>query len=285
MAIGTGAALLGAGLGSALIGGSSSRRAASQVAASSDAATAEQRRQFDIATGLMRPSIDAGNASRAQLMQLLGLGGGAAGAGSSALGTRVGPGGFPRLDILSGYGGRTGFGPMARGAFDKMTPNFTAGGTGVAAAGGTASADPLDVIRNTPGYEFQLEQGRRAINANRSAGGTSGGELMKDFARFNQGVASNFYQDYANRLANLAGTGQTAAANQGNLGMMFGQQVGNNLMNAGTARASGILGQGNAFGGFLEQIAGAIGSGVPFNGWPFGGGSGSGGGGIFGSRT
>ncbi len=270
-------ALIG-GLGSALIGSRSSRRAAGQIAGASDAATAEQRRQFDIAMGLAQPGIQAGDAARAQLLNLLGIGRGTAGVGNAALGTQVGRGGFPTnpgVDLMSqlrgpfgalarrARGPTGGFGSLAR---DPMGGEF--GGPGLLPGGtprgGTASADPLDVIRNTPGYNFQLEQGTRALNANRSAGGISGGELLRDFSRFNQGVASSFYQDYANRLANLAGTGQTAAANQGNLAVQTGANIGNTLINAGNARASGILGQGNAFSGFLEQLAGGFGSGFGF---------------------
>ena len=66
MAISTGAAILGGSLGSALLGSRSSKRAANAVAGASDAATAEQRRQFDIATGLAQPGIQAGNDARNQ---------------------------------------------------------------------------------------------------------------------------------------------------------------------------------------------------------------------------
>jgi hypothetical protein len=170
------------------------------MAGSADAATAEQRRQFDVALGLAQPGIEAGDTARDQLLNLLGI-----------------------------------------------------GGDGDAA---------IDVIRNTPGFQFQTEQGTRALNASRSAGGTSGGTLIKDFARFNQGTAASFYQDYANRLANLAGTGQTAANQAGNQAIATGRGVGNTLMTAGGARASGILGQGNAFQNLIQQLTGAAGTGA-----------------------
>lgn len=213
-----------AGIGGSLIGSRASKKAANTVAGASDAATAEQRRQFDIATGLMRPSIDAGNQARDQLMQLLGLGRGTAGAGTAALGTQVGSGGFPMV------------------------------------------GDPLDIIKNTPGYQFQINERTRALNANRSNAGPTGGELMKDFSNYVHGAtAGQFYQDYANRLANLAGTGQMAASNQGALGVQTGANIGNTLQNAGMARASGIIGSGNAFGNLFNDIGGYIGQ----YGWPW----------------
>ncbi len=64
---------------------SGANRSADAIGDASSSSTAEQRRQFDIATGLTQPSIDAGNSARDQLMRLLGLsptgGGGSGGAG------------------------------------------------------------------------------------------------------------------------------------------------------------------------------------------------------------
>ena len=283
------AAILGpiiGGIGGSLIGSRASKNAAGAVAGASDAATAEQRRQFDIATGLAQPGIQAGDAARNQLMQLLGISSGASSGGYQQAAQPQATN--PMLSALANNGGI--YGSMARRALGSQMQSrdqtvgdfrgipegaanrFGGGALGVFnpnpnrnPGGPQASADPLDVIRNTPGYNFQLEQGTRALNANRSAGGISGGELTKDFARFNQGVASSFYQDYANRLANLAGTGQTAATNQGSLAVQSGANIGNTLINAGNARASGILGQGNAWGNVLNDIGGFIGQ----NGWPW----------------
>lgn len=111
-------------------------------------------------------------------------------------------------------------------------------------------------LAGIPGFEFQLEQGARALNANRSTGRTSGGALLKDFARFNQGTASDFYRDYANRLANIAGTGQTAALQAGN--QAIGSSPAGLIVGQGNARASGIVNQTNALTGTIEDIVGAL---------------------------
>jgi len=262
MAIGTAAALLGAGALGAGASALGSRRAASAVEGASNASTAEQRRQFDIATGLTRPAIDAGNTARDQLLRLLGL-------APTATNQQAG--------LSGGFAGpiqdRDGLPPLLRQRLGLDTSG--AGGVSPTAV----SADPLDVIRNTPGFEFQLEQGRRALNTNRSSGDNSGGPLLKDFTRFNQGVSFNFYKDYADRLANIAGTGQTAGTNQAAFGIQLGRDIGNNLQNAGTARASGVLGQSNAFDNLLNQLSQAAGQGLftnPSSGSsiPLGGGQG-----------
>ena len=116
------------------------------------------------------------------------------------------------------------------------------------------TTDPLEIIRNTPGFQFQTEQGTRALNAIRSAGGNSGGALTRDFARFNQGVASSFYQDYANRLANIAGTGQTASTNAGSFALNTGRGVADSIVGAGEARASGIVGASGTLSNFLKDL-------------------------------
>ena len=270
-------------VGGALLGGhlsaEGSRDAADAVAGGSNAAIAENRRQFDLMMQMLRPSVSAGNTARNQLMTLLGLDSGHVVGNAGRL-----PGdgfGLPEGGTFPNYGGRAGLfgedvrlppGSGGRVGVGRLPPSIaqqlgldTAGlGNGNAGQGagqGTGGAqDPLDIIRNTPGYNFRLEQGARALNANRSAGGSSGGDLLRDFARFNQGVASDFYTDYANRLAAIAGLGQTAASNAGSLGIQSAGQIGNALQNAGSARASGILGAGNAYGGAVNDIFRYLGS-------------------------
>ena len=209
------------------------------------------------------PAVNAGNTARNQLMALLGLSAPASVPPQQAFNR------FGSDDFRGRYG--EAFGRMMQnryGGFDELG-RFYNGRTFTPPTTPTPASDPLDIIRNTPGYEFRLEEGRRALNANRSAGGVSGGELMRDFARFNQGVASDFYRDYANRLANLAGTGQQASTQLGSQGITTGQSIGNSLINAGNARASGIIGQGNAFNQFLGGLAQGFGNGT----FSFGGGS------------
>ncbi len=197
-----------------------------KVADASKDAVREERRQFDIALGLARPSIEAGDTARAQLMRLLGL----------------------PVQTRSPVTGLS-FGNDFRFPGTPSGIRTTFGGTTTEGA-----TDPLDIIRNTPGFEFQTEQGRRALNAIRSAGGSSGGDLIRDFTRFNQGVASDFYRDYANRLANLAGTGQQAAQGTGSLAVGSGRGIAGSLLSAGEARASGITGAATGITDLIGQI-------------------------------
>lgn len=109
-------------------------------------------------------------------------------------------------------------------------------------------------VEQTPGYQWRMGQGMQALQ--RSAPGQGGlysGRAGKALERFGQGFASNEFTDQYNRLANLAGLGQTSATNSALAAGQYGQSVGNTLQNMGNARAAGTIGAGNAWTNALEQ--------------------------------
>lgn len=109
-----------------------------------------------------------------------------------------------------------------------------------------------------PGYQFRLAEGEKALGRSAAArGGRMGGRTLKELMRYGQGLASDEYQrgyqrhagrlgDIYNRLAGVAGTGQTTSQSMANLGEMYGQQAGAGLQNIGNVRAAGIMGQQQA---------------------------------------
>lgn len=115
-----------------------------------------------------------------------------------------------------------------------------------------------DEFRQSPDYEFAYQEGLSALDKSAAARGTlQSGGYGRELTRYGQGVASQQFNNYANRLAQLAGGGQAATgsvsaaglATSGNIGnayMAGGQQQGNALQNAATARASGYAGVANA---------------------------------------
>lgn len=116
-----------------------------------------------------------------------------------------------------------------------------------------------------PGYGFRLAEGMKALERSAAARGNllSGGALKRT-TRYAQDMASNefgnaynrFTQNQTNqynRLAGVAGTGQTAAQQIGQQGMQMGQNVGNTLQGIGNARASGYVGGANALTGGIGQ--------------------------------
>jgi hypothetical protein len=109
-------------------------------------------------------------------------------------------------------------------------------------------------LTRDPSYAFRFSEGMKALERARAAGGRmfSGGTERAAIG-FGQDLASTEYGNAFNRLASLAGLGQTATGNMSGQAGQFGTNVGNMMMGAGNARASGYVGQANALTSALGQ--------------------------------
>lgn len=235
MAIGTGAAILGAaalGAGAGLYGSSQAAKAQSRAAGqaaqaqieAAERAGQEQRAIFERQVELQAPFREAGLTAQNRLMTLLGLGGEAT---------------------------EPGFGRYAR---DFSMADF--------------EADPGYGFRMSEGMKA-LERSAAA------RGGLLGGTTLKGIQRFGQDLASQEYQNAFNRyqvnranqlnpLQSLMGAGQTGAnvltTAAGDLGrglagsyMAAGQGAAGGYLGSGQARASGYVGGVNALTGALQS--------------------------------
>lgn len=129
----------------------------------------------------------------------------------------------------------------------------------------TQTFQPSDLALD-PSYKFRLAQGQQQLDASAAARGMTGsGQNLKDIVNFGQGAASQEYQaaydrfmnnqnTLYNRLAGLAGVGQTASTNMTNAGLTAGGNIGSNTM-AGTAASNNFL-----TGGASATAAGTVGS-------------------------
>lgn len=138
-------------------------------------------------------------------------------------------------------------------------------------------APTLADVENTPGYQFTLEQGTKAIDSNAAANGTLlSGNTGKALEDYGQGLASTTYgQDYQRALQTymsnyqslLGGTniglsstgqlgqfGQEASNTTANIDLTSGNQQAAQINNAAAARASGYLSQA----GVLSNMAGGM---------------------------
>jgi hypothetical protein len=132
----------------------------------------------------------------------------------------------------------------------------------------------------TPGYQFNLQQGLRAVgNANAAKGLGVSGAALQGAGRFATGLADSTYQnqfanqqqifqDYLasaglkqNQLGAIYGMigdplklAENAAAQTGNIGAQAGQSIGNSLGQAGNALAAGTTGSANALAGGLQSV-------------------------------
>lgn len=116
-----------------------------------------------------------------------------------------------------------------------------------------------------PGYQFRLDQGTQALERSAAArGGLLSGGTLKDLTDYQQGAASQEYgnaynrfnndqSSRFNRLASLAGIGQTSNNSLANVGANTANNIGNNIIGAGNATAAGYVGSANALNGAIGQ--------------------------------
>ena len=121
------------------------------------------------------------------------------------------------------------------------------------------------MYQQSPGYQFQMDQGGQMVTNNASAtGGVNSGNTLKALTSYGQGLANqdyyqaqNAYQGWQsqayNMLNGISQQGQAGASSQAAAGNNVGQAVGNNMMGAGNARAAGQVGMSNALSGGLQS--------------------------------
>lgn len=209
------AAVIGAGasLAGGLIGASAAGKASKAQVQASREASAQQQAMFDKQVELQAPFREAGLTSQNRLLQYLGL---------------------------SGAPGDAGYGKYAG---DFGMSDFQA----------------------DPGYSFRLAEGNKALDRSAAArGGLLSGGAMKAAQRYGQEMGSQEYMNAFNRyqtnranqlnpLQSLMGAGQTGANVLTQAAGQLGSDLGQNIMGAGNARASGYIGQANALTGALNQ--------------------------------
>jgi hypothetical protein len=224
MAITTGMAIAaGVSAAASLAGGAMASNAAKKASRAQERAaqdaTAAQERMFQRQTELQEPFRQGGLTAQQEIMQLLGIGGDKTAAGYGSMGKAFG----------------------------------------------------TDQFQQDPGYAFRQSEGMKALERSAAArGNLLSGSAMKGIQRFGQDLASQEYQNAFNRyqversaklnpLQSLMGSGQSATNVLTGAAGQMGQNEASNIYNAGQARASGYIGQGNALNTALGQVAGIAG--------------------------
>lgn len=162
-----------------------------------------------------------------------------------------------------------------------ITPQNAAGTPAGTAAPGTATtmngADQLSALADTPGYQFQLQQGEQAIQNQASATtGVLSTAENQAATRYAEGLAGTTYNSFMDRLNGVNTEGQqaasqTVAAGQANSNaqaqIVQGEtnataQTGNNISQlqagVGAAQASGFNGAAGALTGGANNISNQI---------------------------
>jgi hypothetical protein len=206
--------------GSAIVGGLVGARGASKAAQAQERAAQQsadvQREIFQKQTELQEPFRQAGITSQNELLRLLGIG--EAGRGTPDYGM-----------LTRQYG--------------------------------------MDQFQQDPGYGFRMSEGMKALERSAAArGGLLSGATLKGAQRYGQDLASQEFTNAFNRyqaqlgtrlgtLGSMYGGGQAGTAQLVGAAGQMGEGISNALMTGGQARASGYLGQANAFNQALGQAA------------------------------
>ena len=290
LAIGMGAAAAG-GIASAAIGSSAAKSAANtqataaeknaqmQGALGQESLTAEEQQNQQNQANL-QPWLQSGTNANSTLQYLLGMGGESPGGG----GVTTGPGqtlSIPGVDgsvNIPGVTTTTGTAATNLGAYGSLMKGY---------GGGEFQAPTAEQARQTPGYQFGLQQGEGALQAGAAANGSllTGGtqsalnKYGQDYADTNyNNVYNQALQTYGtnyntwanqqaseyNKLASMSGLGQTTAQNLNTEGLAStgqiantlsntGQQMSNQNMNAANATASGYINSANAINGGISS--------------------------------
>ena len=119
-------------------------------------------------------------------------------------------------------------------------------------------AQPQQLLEMDPGYAFRLGEGMKALERVQAARGNmlSGGAI-KAGQRYAQDFASGEYGNAYNRLANIAGLGQTVGGQLGTAAQQFGQTAGETMSQGANALAAGRI---NRTSGYMGGIGGAVGA-------------------------
>lgn len=126
---------------------------------------------------------------------------------------------------------------------------------GTAASGG--AAPDYSAFYKSPDYQFRQKESLDALTAQQAKLGLldSGATQKAVLARAGNLAAGDF-NNYANRMAGLAGVGQTTATNLAGQGQTYATTVGNIAQNSANNQANAGIYQGQTYANAVGQLAG-----------------------------
>lgn len=269
-----------------IISGMFAKKAADKQAAAVDQGIQVTRQNFLDSVELMKPSIEAGDLARQAYMYELGL-------GQKPI---FFPEGIEDLKVEAVPGAAGGGGvttdPLRRydGTFYDSEGRVTStrpGGAFTPAAGGPAMPGRFKVdgqyfdtregadnyladlrsrgteyggFRETPGYQFNVSEGQKAIDRSAAARGMAlSGATLKAHERFRQGLADQTYGAHLNRLAGVSGAGQAASTSTAGMYQQNSSDLANLYGQKGNALAAGQSAFGQAASSGVNNIFRGIG--------------------------
>lgn len=258
-------------------------KAADKAAAASTAATdkslALQKSMFDQLWGGTQFQRDAGDAATRMMASLMGLNQPSSQPAAQPAASMAYPTG--QSGATASYGGRAPVGSIeARVAAmgDGMVYDGLGGGGNVLAMYGQPvgvpeaqtmatpatnalanGVNPTDWLRSTPGYQFNFDEGARALNTRLAGQGRlQSGDASREAIRYGQNYGDNAFTTQFNRLAAIAGAGQTAQSQGQQAGTNYANNGQNALMWNGGNQMQSSYNKGNASSGFWGSVSGSL---------------------------
>lgn len=196
--------------GAAIVGAGASiisgNKAANAQTQAANTQVAEQRRQYDTSRADLAPWRDVGGSALGKLAGMYGAGG------------------------QSGQPNTGGGDPAATGA-DQIAP----------------AGNSYGGFFTSPGYQWRRDQGVQAVERSAASRGLLGsGAAVKAIGRYADGLASSEYQNFGDRLGQLAGLGQNATNATVAAGQTATAGITNAMQMAGNARASSFQNVGSS---------------------------------------
>lgn len=126
---------------------------------------------------------------------------------------------------------------------------------GTAASGG--AAPDYSAFYKSPDYTFRQKESLDALTAQQAKLGLlNSGATQKAVIQRAGDIASGDFNTYANRMAGLAGVGQTTATNLAGQGQAYATNVGNIAQNSANNQANAGIYQGQTYGNLVGQLSG-----------------------------
>jgi hypothetical protein len=140
----------------------------------------------------------------------------------------------------------------------QLTPWITSGaGANKALSGLYGPKADYSQFTRSPDYQFAQQQGNLGLQRYENATGMAlSGGALKDVSQFNQGLASQQFGNYFNRLMSLSQLGMSAAgagASSAWQGVQGANAAAGTLGSIGQSTASGTIGGVNAFSGGINS--------------------------------
>ena len=248
-------AIIGGSIISGLVGANASSNAASAQEQASNNSTQLQQNIYNQNQQNLSPYMSAGGTSLNSLLALEGIG------SPNAVPASGGPGSNSGNVVMSPMGG--GFRPTVSGG---GSPNASSNPLSYGGLNTPFNANTFESM--SPAFQFDQQQGLQAVdNAVSSGQGALSGSAIKSLDQYAQNNALNSFDtafqenqtqntNIFNRLYQLSGLGENAAAGFGNTSTGLGANIANSITGGANANAAGQIGTANAISGSLNSLGG-----------------------------